>query len=141
VRILEKLRLTAASGSFYISQRWQAPASLLQERKRAKVARFRSYSRQVMTALLVTMHKQGFFVSAFETLPKTVPINFRKEATMLVLSRKSGESIVIGGGVKLTVVEVRGDRVRLGFEGPREIAIHRQEVWLQIAQESATTTN
>jgi carbon storage regulator len=94
-----------------------------------------------MTALLVTMHKQGFFVSAFETLPKTVPINFRKEATMLVLSRKSGESIVIGGGVKLTVVEVRGDRVRLGFEGPREIAIHRQEVWLQIAQESATTTN
>ena len=60
---------------------------------------------------------------------------------MLVLSRKSGESIVIGGGVKLTVVEVRGDRVRLGFEGPREVPIHRQEVWLQIAQESATTSS
>lgn len=60
---------------------------------------------------------------------------------MLVLSRKSGESIVIGGGVKLTVVEVRGDRVRLGFEGPREIAIHRQEVWVQIAQEAAASTS
>ena len=55
---------------------------------------------------------------------------------MLVLSRKVGESIVIDGGIKLTVIEVRGDRVRLGFDGPREVAIHREEVFRNISQEA-----
>ena len=55
---------------------------------------------------------------------------------MLVLSRKIGESIIIDGGIKLTVIEVRGDRVRLGFDGPREVAIHREEVFRNISQEA-----
>jgi carbon storage regulator len=56
---------------------------------------------------------------------------------MLVLSRKIGEAIIIEGGIKVTVVEIRGDRVRLGFEGPREVAIHREEIYQNIARETA----
>ncbi len=51
---------------------------------------------------------------------------------MLVLSRKRGESIVIGNGITVTVVEVRGDRVRLGFNAPAEVPIHRKEVQQKI---------
>ncbi len=47
---------------------------------------------------------------------------------MLVLSRKPGESIVIGDEIVLTVVEVRGDQVRIGIDAPRAIAVHRKEV-------------
>lgn len=47
---------------------------------------------------------------------------------MLVLSRKQGESIVIGEEVTLTIVEIRGDKVRIGIEAPRDIAVHRKEV-------------
>ena len=47
---------------------------------------------------------------------------------MLVLSRKSGERVIIGTEITVTVLEVRGDRVRLGFHGPAEVPIHREEV-------------
>jgi carbon storage regulator len=47
---------------------------------------------------------------------------------MLVLSRKRGERVVIGGAVVVTVVDVRGDRVRLGFEAPESITVLREEL-------------
>jgi len=47
---------------------------------------------------------------------------------MLVLSRKRDERIVIGDNIVITVVEVRGDKVRLGIEAPTEVPVHRQEV-------------
>lgn len=47
---------------------------------------------------------------------------------MLVLSRKKGESIVIGDDIVLTIVEVRGDKIRLGIEAPREVPVHRKEI-------------
>lgn len=53
---------------------------------------------------------------------------------MLVLSRKQGESIVIGEEVTLTVVEIRGDKVRIGIDAPRDIAVHRKEVADAIAR-------
>lgn len=56
---------------------------------------------------------------------------------MLVLTRKSGESIVIGEDVVLTVLEVRGGQVRLGIEAPREVTIHRGEVHDQLLAETA----
>ena len=47
---------------------------------------------------------------------------------MLVLSRKKGESIVINDDITVTVVEIRGDKVRLGIIAPKEIPVHREEV-------------
>lgn len=47
---------------------------------------------------------------------------------MLVLTRKAGEKVVIGGGITLTVLEVRGDAIRIGIEAPRDVDIHRGEV-------------
>jgi carbon storage regulator len=47
---------------------------------------------------------------------------------MLVLSRKQRESLVIGDGVVVTVVEIKGGRVRLAVEAPKEVSVHRQEI-------------
>ena len=47
---------------------------------------------------------------------------------MLVLTRKRNESIVIDGDITVTVVEVRGDRVRLGIAAPRHVPVHREEI-------------
>ena len=51
---------------------------------------------------------------------------------MLVLSRRPGESIMIGTDVVVTVLEVSGDTVRIGIRAPREIAVHREEVFLAL---------
>ena len=56
---------------------------------------------------------------------------------MLVLSRKVGEKIHIADNIVLTVIRVQGDKVRLGFEAPREIAIHRNEVLERILEADA----
>jgi carbon storage regulator len=55
---------------------------------------------------------------------------------MLVLSRKRDEKIVIGENIVVTVVEIRGDKVRLGVEAPKEVSVHRQEVWDAIRRHS-----
>jgi carbon storage regulator len=52
-----------------------------------------------------------------------------KEQTMLVLSRKKNESIVINNDITIVVVEIRGDKVRLGVEAPKEVPVHRREVY------------
>ena len=56
---------------------------------------------------------------------------------MLVLSRQTDEVIVIADNIRITVVEVRGDKVRLGIDAPREISVHRQEVYDLIQAEKA----
>ena len=48
---------------------------------------------------------------------------------MLVLSRKKDEKIVIGDNISIMIVEIRGDKVRLGIEAPRDISVHRREVY------------
>lgn len=54
---------------------------------------------------------------------------------MLVLSRRTGERIVIGDDVELVVVSVQGDRVKLGFQAPHGITIHREEVYERVREE------
>jgi carbon storage regulator len=54
---------------------------------------------------------------------------------MLVLSRKEGERIVIGGNIVVTIVASRGERVRIGIEAPPEVPIHRQEILHRIQSE------
>lgn len=53
---------------------------------------------------------------------------------MLVLSRKKDESVIIGNNIKVTVIEIRGDKVRLGIQAPQEVSVHRQEVYEAIQQ-------
>jgi carbon storage regulator len=55
---------------------------------------------------------------------------------MLVLSRQRDESIIIGDNVVITIVDIRGDKVKLGIEAPREISVHRQEVYEAIQREN-----
>ena len=57
---------------------------------------------------------------------------------MLVLSRKKNESIVIDDNITITVVEIRGDKVRLGIVAPKEVPVHRQEVFDAIHGKTAT---
>jgi len=54
---------------------------------------------------------------------------------MLVLSRQRDESIMIGDKVVITIVDIRGDKVRLGIEAPQEVPVHRQEVYEAIKRE------
>lgn len=53
---------------------------------------------------------------------------------MLVLSRKKDEAIVINDAIRIVVVEIRGDKVRLGVEAPKEVPVHRNEVYEAIAR-------
>ncbi len=54
---------------------------------------------------------------------------------MLVLSREKDESIIVGDDVKIIIVDVRGDKVRLGITAPKSISVHRKEVYAAIQQE------
>jgi carbon storage regulator len=56
---------------------------------------------------------------------------------MLVLSRKKNESIVIADDITIVVVEIRGDKVRLGVEAPKEVPVHRREVFDAIRRNEA----
>ena len=60
---------------------------------------------------------------------------------MLVLSRKEGERIQIGDTVSVTVLDVRGGKVRLGIDGPASVPIHREEVYQRIRQEAKQKSN
>ena len=60
---------------------------------------------------------------------------------MLVLTRKAGESIVIGNEVTVTVVEVRNGQVRLGIEAPRSIEVHRKEVYEQVMAQNVAAVS
>ena len=55
---------------------------------------------------------------------------------MLVLTRKAGESIVIGSQIRITVLEMQGRQIRLGIEAPSEIPVHRAEVFERIKEEN-----
>jgi len=56
---------------------------------------------------------------------------------MLVLSRKKGETIMIGDFIQVTIVDVRGDKVRVGVKAARQVPVHREEVYLAIQKEGA----
>ena len=60
---------------------------------------------------------------------------------MLVLSRQKEESIMIGDDVEITIVDVRGDKVRLGINAPRSVSVHRKEIYLKIQEEKEWATS
>jgi carbon storage regulator len=63
-----------------------------------------------------------------------------KESSMLVLSRQRDESIMIGDNIVVTIVDIRGDKVRLGIDAPTEIPVHRQEIYEAIQRENRRAT-
>jgi carbon storage regulator len=67
--------------------------------------------------------------------------NQSKESVMLVLSRKKNESIVINDSITIVVVEIRGDKVRLGIEAPKEVPVHRREVYEAIKRGDAANAS
>jgi carbon storage regulator len=56
---------------------------------------------------------------------------------MLVLSRQKNEVIIINDNIHIHVVDIRGDKVRIGIDAPKEVSVHRKEVWLAIHKELA----
>jgi len=55
---------------------------------------------------------------------------------MLVLNRKTGERLIIGDRIEVTILEVRGDRVKLGIQGPDDVTIYREELYRKIVEEA-----
>ena len=55
---------------------------------------------------------------------------------MLALTRKKGESLVLNHDIEVTVLEIRGDQVKLGVKAPRQVPVYRKEVYLQIQKEN-----
>jgi carbon storage regulator len=60
---------------------------------------------------------------------------------MLVLTRKSNQSIMIGDDIEVSVLSVMGEKVRIGIQAPRDIPVFRKEVYLEIQQERAAAAN
>lgn len=60
---------------------------------------------------------------------------------MLALSRKKNESIIINNNVELTVLEIKGDQIKLGITAPKEIPIYRKEIYIQIQNENKEATD
>ena len=57
---------------------------------------------------------------------------------MLVLSRKLNESIIINDSIRVTIVEIRGDKIRIGIEAPKDVSVHRREIYDAINQRNVT---
>lgn len=55
---------------------------------------------------------------------------------MLALTRKKGEALVINNNIEITVMEIRGDQIKIGISAPKDVPIYRKEVYLQIQQEN-----
>jgi len=55
---------------------------------------------------------------------------------MLALTRKKGESLVVNNNIEITVLEIRGDQIKIGIQAPKEVPIYRKEVYLQIQKEN-----
>ena len=60
---------------------------------------------------------------------------------MLALTRKKGESIVINYNIEISVLEIRGDQIKIGISAPKDVPIYRKEVYLQIQEETKEAMN
>lgn len=59
---------------------------------------------------------------------------------MLILTRRIGETLIVGDDVNITVLGVKGNQVRLGINAPKDVSVHREEIYLRIQQEKAPTS-
>ena len=59
---------------------------------------------------------------------------------MLILTRRAGETLMVGDEITVTVLGVKGNQVRIGINAPRDVAVHREEIYEKIRQEQARAT-
>jgi carbon storage regulator len=67
-----------------------------------------------------------------------VAIMEKGDFIMLILTRRIGETLMIGDDVNITVLGVKGNQVRLGINAPKDVSVHREEIYLRIQQEKET---
>ncbi len=60
---------------------------------------------------------------------------------MLALTRKKNESLILNNNIEITVLEIKGDQVKIGIEAPKDVAIYRKEIYLQIQEENKISMN
>ena len=60
---------------------------------------------------------------------------------MLILTRRVGENVIVGDDIVISVIEVRGDAVRIGIQAPRTLSVHREEVWLELQRANAAAAS
>lgn len=60
---------------------------------------------------------------------------------MLALSRKKGEAIIVNNNVEITILEVKGDQVKIGISAPKEVPIYRKEVYIQVQEANQAAVN
>lgn len=60
---------------------------------------------------------------------------------MLALTRKKGEALVLNNDIEITVLEIKGDQVKLGIHAPKEVPVYRKEIYLQIQKENQDSMN
>lgn len=72
---------------------------------------------------------------------RNLPCSYHRRVVMLILTRKIGESLLIGDDVEITVLSVRGSQVKLGVKAPKEIAVHREEIYQRIKALSESSDN
>lgn len=60
---------------------------------------------------------------------------------MLALSRKKGEAIIINNNIEITILEVKGDQIKIGIDAPKEVPIYRKEVYVQIQEANRAATD
>lgn len=60
---------------------------------------------------------------------------------MLALTRKKGEALVLNNNIEITVLEIKGDQVKIGIEAPKDVPVYRKEIYLQIQEENKAAMN
>ena len=88
-----------------------------------------------LTALCFPTLPVAIFSSEHATVRAQRDVH-QRGAAMLVLSRKKNESIIISDNITVTVIEIRGDKVRLGIEAPKHVTVHRREVYEAIQNQA-----
>ena len=73
-----------------------------------------------------------------EQVAFTIAAPFGKEQEMLILTRRVGETVMIGDDIAITVLGVKGNQVRVGVNAPKEVSVHREEIYERIKREEQT---